>query len=168
MWRRGPEPTPWERTCPGFRRAIAEAIATGDMPHWVAHHLDTCPACRRGLAHVVASCTRLDKKGQGLAEQVAFVAKVRGLARDIVNARQRSVLRHEAGRQLSRWRQRLQADWRVPAALALLLAVASAGLAAYLILAGPAELPSSQAAPVRVAPAVPASVDRPITQTAQR
>ncbi len=117
---------------------------------------------------MVASCTRLDKKGQGLAEQVAFVAKVRGLARDIVNARQRSVLRHEAGRQLSRWRQRLQADWRVPAALALLLAVASAGLAAYLILAGPAELPSSQAAPVRVAPAVPASVDRPITQTAQR
>jgi hypothetical protein len=137
MLRRHPEPSPWDHTCPGFRRAIAEAVATGELPRWVARHLDRCAACRRGLAHVVGRATPLSEAGQGLAEQVAFVARVRGLARDIARERRRSVIRHIASRRLDRWRVRLQADWRLPAAMALLLALASAGLAVWLIVTGP-------------------------------
>lgn len=62
---------------------MAEAVATGELPSWVSRHLSLCPACRKGLAHVVSRASPLDEAGQALAHQIAFVARVRGLAREV-------------------------------------------------------------------------------------
>ena len=76
----GSAPTPWDRTCQGFRRGMALAVATGVMPDWLARHVNRCGRCRQGLAYVLGRTTvALSERERGLAQKVAFVAKVRGL-----------------------------------------------------------------------------------------
>ncbi len=134
---------------------MAVAVATEEMPGWVAVHLNCCSHCRRGLAYVVGRSSRLTERERGLASQVAFVAKVRGLSREVSRLHQSTPpdrRRWYPVSRLDRIRGFFTDDWRLPSAVAMALALLSAGLAFYLIAVGPSQPVSAEVA--RQAPAV--------------
>ncbi len=115
---------------------MAVAVATEELPDWVAGHLNRCSACRRGLAYVVGRSSRLTEQEQGWASQIAFVAKVRGLSREISSlhrATRPDRRRWYPATHLERIHGFLTRDWRLGAALAMGLALASASFAFYLL-----------------------------------
>jgi hypothetical protein len=150
---------------------MATAVVDEEIPAWVERHLNHCPYCRRGLAYVVCRGEPMSERQRDLAQQVAFVAKVSGLTREISTLHRDTCpdrRRWYPASRLDRLRAWLTQDWRVPSAAALALAVLSAGLAFYLILSGPKtsealasyDPPPAPTAPARLSGTAESPLDR--------